>query len=253
MKKVYFYNKQKEKLAGILHLPKKISTVAVIICHGYSSSKDNKESWAEAICNQGFAVLRFDFSGHGESEGLLEDLTITNVVSDLRSALDFLESLKYSKFGVTGHSLGGLVCVATASIDKRIGAAAPVSAPSDLSDLFDRLEDVIGKNFVDYWKKNKYIYLYGRKMKYSFYEDAIKYDPEKILKKITCPLLLVHGDADSIVPVGQSINAFKLANGPKQLEIIKGADHNFEGGSYEKVIDLTANWFKKWLLYPRRP
>lgn len=247
MKKVYFYNKQKEKLAGVLHLPQKKSTSAVIICHGYASSKDNKESWAEEICEADISVLRFDFSGHGESEGLLEDLTISKVVGDLRSAIDFLQSLKYTSFGATGHSLGGAVCAIAASTDKRIKAIAPVSAPSDFRELFDTLENMLGRNFAAYWKKNKYIYLYDRKMKYGFYENAIKYDTKKIMEKITCPMLLIHGDADSIVPVSQSINAFRLANKPKQLEIIRGADHNFENSNYEKVTDLTAKWFKKWL------
>lgn len=248
-KRVSFKNAGGEKLAGVLHTPdkNKIHSAAVIICHGYSSSKDNKESWAEAICKQGISAFRFDFSGHGESAGLLEDLTITKVVGDLRSAIDFLQSLKYTTFGATGHSLGGLVCAIAASIDKRIKAIAPVSAPSDFRELFDTLENMLGKNFTDYWKSNKYIYLYGRKMKYGFYKDAIKYDAAKILKNIRCPLLLIHGDADELVPLKQSINAFKLANKPKQLEIIRGAGHNFENGDYEKMVGLTAEWFKKWL------
>lgn len=247
MKRVYFYNKTGEKLSGILHTPEKSTKSAVIICHGYASSKDNKEVWAEAIWKKGIAVLRFDFSGHGESEGLFEEMTITKIAGDLMSAVDFLESLGYQKIGATGHSLGGLACLSAASNDKRIRAIAPVSAPTDFRHFFDGLEKRLGMDFADRWKKSKSISFYGKNMNYGFYEDVVKYNDEKMLEKIICPVLLIHGDKDILVDSNQSVNAFNLLKEPKSLEIIRNAGHMFEGRQYQEMVDLTAEWLEKWL------
>ncbi len=86
-KKVFFENSSAERLAGILHTPKKKTYAAAVICHGYGSSKDNKEKWAEAFCKREMAALRFDFSGRGESKGAFEDMTISKLVDDLVSAI----------------------------------------------------------------------------------------------------------------------------------------------------------------------
>ena len=73
---LFFKNKSDEKLAGILHLPKKKRKEGLILCHGFGSSKSARKFTilARYLCQKGFAVFRFDFSGHGDSEGDFEDL-----------------------------------------------------------------------------------------------------------------------------------------------------------------------------------
>src|SRR3989338_1297035 len=88
---VFFGNGRGEKMAGVVHYPKETSK-AVILCHGFRSSKENKAAWAERLSDN-FAVLRFDFSGHGESGGDLEDVTLTRLLADMNAAIDFMIAL----------------------------------------------------------------------------------------------------------------------------------------------------------------
>src|SRR3989344_8614618 len=87
-KKVFFKNKHKERLCGILHLPQKVPAPAVIVCHVFTSSKVKKEGWCEFLSKKGFVAMRFDFSGHGESQGDFENFTVTKCLDDTRAAVE---------------------------------------------------------------------------------------------------------------------------------------------------------------------
>ena len=85
-KKIYFLNKNKEKLLGILHLPDKKTKKLVIVCHGFASNKNSL--WIPKLCNtlakKGYTALRFDFSGNGQSEGKFENSNCEKEKQDLQ-------------------------------------------------------------------------------------------------------------------------------------------------------------------------
>ncbi|MEM2970464.1 MAG: alpha/beta hydrolase, partial [Candidatus Bathyarchaeia archaeon] len=93
--KVYFQNSKKQKLCGVLYLPNRGGPFPiVIVCHGLSTSKESKNTtmtYPEMVKNH-IAVFAFDFSGHGESEGKFENVTISQAIDDLKSALEFIEN-----------------------------------------------------------------------------------------------------------------------------------------------------------------
>lgn len=243
MENVSFYNKQGEKLAGILHKPDKLPAPAVIISHGFASSKDNKEKWAVQLCNAGFVVLRFDFSGHGESAGAIEETTITKVTNDLKSAINFVESLGTKKIGMTGHSMGGLVSLLAAGSADAVAAIAP---PTDFRSMYEYCIKT-GLIDIEEWKRKGSAKLFGITINYSFYSDAMKYDQKKIADDVRCPTLLVHGDTDEIVPLEQSERLFMELKCEKKLEILKGAGHDLKGEAYARTVELTKQWFAQRL------
>lgn len=241
MENVYFYNKQGEKLAGILHRPN-TPAPAIIISHGFGSSKTNKQEWASQLCEAGFLVLRFDFSGHGESEGDIAETTVTKVTDDLRSAIDFANSLGATKIGLTGHSMGGLASLLAAG---EAGAVVTIAPPSNFPEVYEHRKKA-GLDLVE-WKKKGYTNLFGIRVNYSLYSDAVRYDQQTVAKSVKCPILLVHGDKDEIIPLQQSIDLFNALKCEKRLEILKGSRHDLSMDDYAKIVEFTKQWFSRWL------
>lgn len=239
MENVYFYNSHREKLAGIIHKPAKLPASAVIISHGFGSSKASKGEWASQLCDAGFLVLRFDFSGHGESQGDIAETTVTKVTADLRSAIDFVNSLGAARIGLAGHSMGGLASLLAGGEADALAAIAP---PSNFSDMY-----ASRSKFLDEWKRKGHASLFGIKVNYSLYSDAIQYDQRNIAESIKCPVLIVHGGEDEIVPVQHSAELFSALKCEKKMEILKGAMHNLEPQEYARMIKLTKQWFMQRL------
>src|SRR3989338_9906395 len=121
-KKVYFLNEKKEKLSGIIFVPSaRNKYTGIVFCHGFASAKHSKISIARKISKKGFAVLIFDASGYGESEGDFKRHTITKYVDDVKSAVEFLKSQEFvdaERIGITGTSLGGMVSIIYAAKHK---------------------------------------------------------------------------------------------------------------------------------------
>ena len=96
-KHVRFRNRSSERLAGVLHMPQdRANGFGVILCHGMESSKDSLKHLrlGESLSRVGFAVLRFDFTGAGESSGEFESITYARQVDDLGAAHDTLVGYK---------------------------------------------------------------------------------------------------------------------------------------------------------------
>jgi dipeptidyl aminopeptidase/acylaminoacyl peptidase len=216
-------------LAGVLHSPSEEAPTCIITCHGLMSSKDSEKyvEISRRLCGEGFAVLRFDFRGCGESGGRFEDTSLTGRIEDLESALDFVKEQGYESIGVMGSSLGGTVAILTAAKDKRVKALVTWATPCHLDELFQ--EEVI-----EGLEKLKL--------------DAKKYDVVKAVKEMHCPILIVHGSLDEQVPLSHAEVLYENANEPKSIQIIEGADHRLTNSTHRKrAIELTLNWFKKYL------
>ncbi len=205
------------QLRGVVHGS---SPKAVILCHGFTSSKDNKAGWAEELAKD-FTVLRFDFSGHGESNGKLEDITLTSLIKDTQCAVGFLKKRGAKSIGIAGHSLGASVTILSASVAKAI---CPIEPVTDFSSV----------------KLNPY----GLK---KFDEDARKYDIYSMLKTVKTPVLFIHGDKDDVVPLWHSQKALSFAPPGSRLEVINGMTHDIQETGYEKVVALTKKWFNQAL------
>ena len=247
VEKVYFQNSRGQKLCGILSVPE-FSRIVVVMCHGRWTHKDRPSvrELSDELNKNGVSTLRFDFTGHGESQGSVEEITVSDAVDDVKSAVNFVYEM-FDKLFLFGNSFGGAAALAYAAKDDRVlllVLKAPVSSYSE------KFENEFGQEGINKWKEQGYIeYSVEEKtyrVPYKFYQDSIKYN-YNVYDYINISVLIVHGNKDENVPVNQSLELVKhLKNG--KLEIVKGADHRFTNKQhFDKSIKLTVSWLLKEL------
>ncbi|MBI4177597.1 MAG: alpha/beta fold hydrolase [Candidatus Aenigmarchaeota archaeon] len=243
--KVYFKTPKGNALCGVLSRPDKKHDSVVVICHGFRSSKDGKSSpQLQKILNgRNIATFRFDFFGHGESDGKFEDITISEAVEDVLGAIRFVKAAGYLKIGLIGTSFGGISSIMAASKSEDLGVLvlrAPVSNYEE-KELSKR-----GAGGIKEWKEKGYVEYddEGRKfkLKYAFFEDFGNNNGYEAGKNIKIPTLIIHGDNDDVVPLEQSIKLSKIISNCK-LEIIKGAGHDFsDENDFIRTLESAANF-----------
>jgi len=251
IKKVSFKNSKGKKLIGIISTPKKKTNRIIILCHGFSTSKNNftNKTLTKLFLKIGIPTFRFDFYGHGESEGKFEDITISEAVDDILKAIKFLKKLGYTKIGLMGSSFGGIASIMVASKTNNLSVLA---LKSPVSNYKEKGIATKTKKELEEWKKKGFIYYAtgdGRKLRlnYTFFKDFEKNNGYKAANKIQIPTLIVHGDKDKSVPIKQSKKIAGLIPDCK-LEIIKGADHKYRDKKhFQKMIIFMFDWFKKHL------
>jgi len=242
--KIAFQNSRGIKLVGILHLPDKKTNSAVIISHGFAANKDRTRliKLAETLSKNGFAVLRFDFGGCGESEN--REITLENQVDDLKSAINYMRRNKYFNIGLLGESLGGLTSILAYDEDiKTLVLWAPVTQSKTPSIIQkEKLQQELDeKGFIIYQKDERKF-----KIPKEYLKERQAINQKEILSKINSPVLIIHGDKDDTIPIEQSKSAMRFLPEGSKLEIIKDGKHKFDDKMNE-VIPLSVDWFKKYL------
>ncbi len=250
MQKLFFPGPQRVELCGILTdlTPKKAGTIW-ILAHGHSSSKGstNIVKLAQVLDKKGLASFRIDLYGHGESGGKYQDATISLAAKSILAAIRFLKSRGYKKIGLLGSSYGGIASIVAASKTRDLFALALKSPVSDYGEL---LEEKLPAFAIKLWQKadklvqSKYWEGYANNvwLRFSFYEDAQRNSGYKAIKKVTIPVLIVHGDKDEDVPLAQSLKLAKLLKNGR-LEIVPGADHRYTQPLHtRKMLALLSNF-----------
>jgi len=176
--KVFFRSSDGLRLAGILHFPKKTRNTGVIICHGYTGSKDTNfiPELGETLEENGFLTLRFDFSGNGESEGRFEERTWSHYVKDLKSAIQFLEGNEdIEDICVIGFSMGAAISIIEYNryynFDYLI-LLAPLLSPTDHGFTLKQFERLENDGYIEFTDSH------GRKRRLSrtYFEDMEEHD-----------------------------------------------------------------------------
>src|SRR3989344_7015669 len=235
--KIFFKNRTGDKLSGIISNPSNSTEKPIILLiHGLFSSKESTTytSFEKAFNHIGFSTLRIDAYGHGESEGKLEDFTITEMKEDLLQALEFLKKKGYHKIGLVGSSSGGIAIILAAAESRNLYVLiliAPVSVHNGQLILHKK------KNITKAMWKEKGFIIYplknGSKVKlgYQFLKDDDNYDGFQAARKIKIPTFIIHGDKDDSVPLKDSRKLASLL--PKSiLKIVKAADHYFSDSTH---------------------
>jgi len=235
MKKVFFKSNNNLQLCGIWHIPKNKTDKAIILAHGITADKDEDGAFVQlayALSKSGFAVLRFDFFGHGESEGKSVDMTIKKEIKDLEAAV--LEAKKeYSKIGLLGASFGGgtSVLYAEENQEKLVCLCLwnPVlnyehtflnpTLPWIRERIIHMAKDIQEKGWTTLGSKD---FVVGK----ALFDEMKDKKPYEALKNITIPTLIVHGDKDKHVPYEDSKEYVqKLKDG--KFITISNAEHGF--------------------------
>jgi dipeptidyl aminopeptidase/acylaminoacyl peptidase len=250
---VEFKNSRGDKLSGIVRYSEPIEPVkypVMIILHGFAEDKhhDLAADLANNLVHYGFLTLRFDFHGHGDSEGEFEEHTIQQQVDDVFAALDFVSTLPYAdkdRISVFGTDIGGNIALLAAAKDARIRCVIAQGARSHfehhLRSWFQPHEfsELMTKGVHDHVEfKIRKEYVRSTRM-----QDIIEE-----LKKVYVPVLFVHGNADFRVPIEETRQLFLAANQPKAMEEVPDADHWFRGETARtQLMELAAEWARKWV------
>jgi len=246
-KQIRFANHSKEKLAGTLHVPAESSPYGIILGHCFTCSRNTSilRSICQSLEDQGFMVLRFDFSGNGQSEGSFSDSTISKQIVEMSSAADFLAAKGISWIGLAGHSMGGTVALLAAAQIDTVKAlctlAAKASVPATAHFLSDRQRQELEATGRVYFKsRNRTL-----ELTFDFFQDASQYDLSDTLASLSQPLLVVHGDQDDIVPVEDAYRLHQFRPAHTELAVARGADHMFsQDGHRQYVTARVASWFE---------
>ena len=225
----------------------------VIFCHGFSGTKDGPmfELIADTLQAHGIASIRFDFNGHGESEGEFKDMTVPNEIEDAKKVVEYVRDLKYvSTIAIGGHSQGGVVAAMTAGqLSEELGepafkAVALMAPAAVLRDDAIR-GSTMGKQY-DPFDPGEYVELWGglklggEYIRTSFslpiYETAAKYQG---------PALIIHGNGDRVVPYTYGERFHQIW--PKsELVIQEYFDHGFSQNIY-RTTDIVSDYLIKQL------
>ncbi len=245
-----FTNGKGERLAGALHRPDGKAVAGVLLCHGMESSKESLKlvRLGESLSLGGFAVLRFDFTGAGESTGDFESITCTRQVDDLAAAHELLKDRGVGRVALVGSSMGGTTALMYAGAADGVAALVTLAAPFDPWELIERdfPPEVRAR-----WRAQGFIEFDGRRLNASFLEEGLTIDVAAAVARIQCPALVIHGDADATVPVAHAHALHAALSGGKELCILPGADHRFTGPEgRDEALRRTGEWVVRHLGSP---
>jgi putative redox protein len=249
-KRVHFTNEKGQKLAAKLELPidKKPEAFALFAhCFTCNMNLNAVKHISTALTERGFGVLRFDFTGLGQSEGDFADTNFSSNVEDLVCAAGFLDREYDAPKLIIGHSLGGTAAILAGSVISSIQAIATIGAPSSPGH--------VKKQFVDYLdtiaqEKEAKVELAGRPfvIKKQFIDDLQNQDLEKVIDELHKPILVLHSPQDNTVSIDNAAKIYGKALHPKSFVSLDGADHllsNKQDSLY--VGSMIASWARRYV------
>ncbi|HSB46961.1 MAG TPA: alpha/beta fold hydrolase [Candidatus Bilamarchaeum sp.] len=241
---------QGNEITAILTEPKKPNGKGVVLLHCFTCTKHHRimRTLAAELASRGFSVLRFDFSGNGESGGKIEEATYTRMLGEVSDGVSVLLSRGMKKVAVAGHSMGAMLSLLSAQADGRIGAVGFIAGSSQAARVREVFPaDAIAKAERDGEAESE---AYGRKLilKKEFLLDVEKYNVGHAAATLGRPILIVHGKDDETIPFYHARQLFNWCKGEKTLELMDGADHLFKkDGSLERMTKTVGEWFGKTL------
>lgn len=250
LQKVTFQNKEGQDLVGRLELPaNRHPHNFVIFAHCFTCTKNLSavRNIGKALTSYGFGVLRFDFTGLGESDGDFENTNFSGNVDDLIAAAAYLAEKHVAATLLVGHSLGGAAVIFAAARIPSIKAVATIGAPSNPTHvqklLKSSLEEITanGKAVVS---------LSGRDftIKKQFLDDLEAQPLTKILDGLRKPLLILHSPQDDTVGIKNAEEIYGAAHHPKSFVSLDGADHLLSNKADSKYAgEVISGWAKRYL------
>jgi len=253
--RVVLKNLEGETLVGAFHKINDKKKV-VIVCHGFTGNKDRDfvKEFCLSLNREGVNAFRFDFSGNGESEGRFEDAIYSKEISDLKCVVDYFSKMSFA-VGLIGHSMGGTVCLMETSLDPRIKFLVSISGVTHTATYRQKFVKLYAKNekeFDDSMRQNSSYEFYSEQNKTwytvssGYFADIIRHNPVDAVKNIKVPVLFVHGDADDRIDIQETKDVYKVANEPKKMFTIKGADHRFtDKDVFNRMVKRVIAWVKE--------
>jgi putative redox protein len=244
-----FTGTEGQQLAATLDLPDDAPTAYALFAHCFTCGMNvlAAKRIASALAEKGIAVLRFDFTGIGASEGEFANSTFSSNVADLVRAADHLRETRKAPAILIGHSLGGAAVLAAAGQIAEAKAVVTIAAPSDpahVTGMFkDRIEDIRALGKVE-------VSLAGRPfhIKREFLDDIAEHNLAAHIAKLHKALLILHSPTDNTVGIDNATHIFVAAKHPKSFVSLAGADHLLnQKRDAEYVAHVVAAWVERYL------
>ncbi|MFD2673677.1 alpha/beta hydrolase [Marinicrinis sediminis] len=251
---------QQLELAATLHLPGDlaqpgVSTPLVLICHGFTGSRIGANRLfvhgARALQKKGYAVLRFDYAGCGESTGDYGAEGLQSMVQQTKAVLDYarhsLDSFTPSEIILLGHSLGGATAVLTAVTEPQIDKLilwAPVAHP------YQDIMEIVGKPQVEQALRDGSVPYLSYRLQERFFHSLQQCQPLFDAQRVQGDALILHGSSDDVIPTDYCFlydKVLKLRNaGTVSKEVLFQADHTFSRLEHqEQLFELTLAWLAR--------
>jgi putative redox protein len=226
-KKLEFTNAVGQRLSARIDLPEGRDPLAyALFAHCFTCSKNIKaiSNISRALTGNGIAVMRFDFTGLGESEGEFADTNFSSNVDDLISAAEFMAESYRAPNILIGHSLGGAAVLQAAAKIPSALAVITIAAPADPVHVSHALGD--SKEIIER-RGEATVDLSGRrfKIKKQFLDDLESVRMQETIRKLNRALLIMHSPIDDVVGIENAGKIFQTARHPKSFISLDRADH----------------------------
>jgi alpha/beta superfamily hydrolase len=244
-----FRNAAGQNLAALLDRPDGPVRAVALFAHCFTCSKSNRAARhiAEGLKQYGIALLRFDFTGLGASEGEFANTTFSSNVEDLVAATDHLRQTLGTPALMIGRSLGGAAVLAAAHRICEARAVVTIGAPFDPAHVIG----LFGQKISEIGPKDEIeVTLAGRsfRVRRTFLEDVNRQNLEGHLKGLNKALLIFHSPDDDTVGIDNASHIFAAARHPKSFISLARADHLLSKASDAAyVAHLIASWADRYL------
>jgi 2,6-dihydroxypseudooxynicotine hydrolase len=226
-------------LAGILRKPPGAAKPPVVVMAvGLDSTKEETDAYEMPFLARGMATLVFEGPGQGEAQ---YDFAIRGDYEvPVKAVLDYIETRKdldTNRIGMWGVSLGGYYAPRAAAFDKRIKACIALGGPFNMGDAFDSLPDLTRETFRirSHCKTRK-----------EAHRNANTLSLEGVAQNITCPIFIVNGRQDRVIPAADAERLAREVNGPATLMMIEDGNHIANNRAY-RWRPQSADWMKEQL------
>ena len=249
----------KGKLYTLLQYPDEVKDNVkfplVIICHGFSGNCESnmQNSLADDIVKDGMAALRFDFNGHGKSDGLFQEMTVPNEIEDLKAVIEWAVKQSWvESISLVGHSQGGVVVsMVSGELGTKVIKAEVLMAPAAVLRDDALRGNTMGARYDPWNFQGDFIELPGSpeagkiKLGKNYVKTAISLPIYETARNYTGPALIIHGSHDSLVPYTYGLRYHDEIK-ESELKLIDGDNHMFSN-SLSETCKYVANWLKNIL------
>ena len=253
MPKIHFTNRTDQQLAGTLELPPGGEWQATaLFAHCFTCTRNIKaaRNITRALAKAGFAVLRFDFTGLGESEGDFADTHFSSNLDDLEDAARWLEKELAAPQLLIGHSLGGTAVLAVAERLNSVRAISTIGSPAHPEHVLKQFGSDVER--IEQAGSAE-VQLAGRpfRIRNDFIQDARSHSMAERMRKLRRALLILHSPVDDIVSIDNAQSIYEAALHPKSFISLDDADHLLSRDADSAYVgDVLASWAHRFLKLP---
>jgi uncharacterized protein len=249
MRRVEFRGHKGVRLAGVLERTADTDPGAVVLSHCFTCNKDYKILvWlAKALLSRGYAVLRFDFAGLGDSGGELGATTLSTDTEDLLAAVAWLETEGLRTAALVGHSMGGAAAILASA---RLPDMKVVVVLGTTWRVGLRVQLLLGEAELDELDRSGSVSVDIGNRTYpitrSFLEDLERHSVVETVSQWDKALLVIHGSDDRVIPISDAEKLFESARQPKAFLSVPGGDHLLARDRHQAPVlgRVIAGWIE---------